>query len=83
MSRNEERSGVALLCDHQGIVLEVLRDELDLGERVSPGRPWNAMLDRGSFKKALDLLVELRRRGAVFDWEMNVPQEDQIVTLHF
>ncbi len=82
MPANQGTMGIALLCDSQGMVLKVLRDELGIGDRISPGQPWSALVDRGSLKKALNFLVELRERGAVFDWEMNVPHEDRVITLH-
>ncbi len=79
--------GIALLCDVQGTIQHVIRDELDLGDRIAPGRPLTLVVDRASFKKALNFLVALREQKAVFDWEMNVtlnePLNGETVTLHF
>lgn len=83
MSLSKETTGIALLCNSQGVVLEVLHDELGIDERVSPGQPWSVVVDRGSLKKALNFLVELRQRGVVFDWEMNVLHDGEPITLHF
>jgi signal transduction histidine kinase len=80
---SQETTGIALLCDSQGTVLKVLRDELGVGERIAPGQPWSALVDRGSLKKALNFLVELREKGAVFDWEINLPHQGHLKTLHF
>lgn len=82
MGSSSQSRGIALVCDSQGMVLEVLRDELGVGERIAAGRPWSALVDRGSLKKALNLLVEVRDEGAVFDWEMNIPQSNRLSTLH-
>jgi signal transduction histidine kinase len=73
---------MALLCDAQGVVLRVIRDDLSIADRVVPGQPWTLLVDRGSFWKALDFLVELQTQGAVHDWELNVPMADQVTTLH-
>jgi len=82
--RVERRTkGIALLCNPEGVIVEVLQDELGIGERVSPGHPWTGLLDRGSLRKALNFLVELRGQGTVFDWEMNVPHGDRLIPLHF
>ncbi len=76
--------GLALLCDAEGIILRVVRDELGLGTRARPGQPFTRMLDRGSLTKGLNFLAELRSKEAVFDWEMNVPRDSaDVVTLHF
>jgi signal transduction histidine kinase len=76
--------GLALLCDAEGIILRVVRDELGLEARTRPGQPFTRMLDRGSLTKGLNFLAELRSKEAVFDWEMNVPRDSaDIVTLHF
>jgi signal transduction histidine kinase len=79
--------GIALLCDVQGTIQHVIRDELNLGDRIAPGRSFTLVVDRASFKKALNFLVTLREQKAVFDWEMNItldgPERNETVTLHF
>ena len=83
MQASQETTGIAVLCDTEGMVLKVLRDDLGIGEHVACDQPWSALMDRGSLKKALNFLVELRDKGAAFDWEMNVPGQDGPMTLHF
>lgn len=83
MSRTEDTLGIAVLCDSRGTVVEVLRDAFGDEPRISPGQVWTAMVDRGSLKKALTFMLEVQEEGAAFDWEMNVPHHDTIVTLHF
>jgi signal transduction histidine kinase len=74
---------VALLCDAEGTILKVLRDDLVLGARLLPGRPFSLLVDRASLTKALDLLVDLQAKGATMGWELNVPTADRAITLHF
>ncbi len=83
MKSKEQAGGIALLCDLDGTIRQVVRDELELGERVAPGRSLTMLVDRGSLQKTLNFLVELRTQGAAFDWELNVPLADQVTTLHF
>lgn len=75
--------GLALLCDADGNITHVVRDDLGVSTHLALGQPLARLVERGSFVKALNFLTELRTRHAVFDWEMNVPLDDQIVTLHF
>lgn len=83
MSTAYEATGLALLCDLDGTIHQVIRDELGLAERVEPGRSLTSLVDRASFQKALNFLFELRTQTATFNWELNMVVADQLVTLHF
>src|SRR5689334_20521323 len=83
MSAAERSAGIALLCDAQGVVLEVVRNELDLGDRLAQGRPFTDIVDDESLEKARLFLSTLRYQGAAFNWELNVEQDGRILTLHF
>ena len=83
MSVAERSAGIALLCDAQGIVLEVVRDELGLGERLVPGQSFTDIADGESLEKARLFLATLRYQGAAFDWELNVDLGERISVLHF
>ena len=75
--------GVALVCDLEGNILEVIRDDVGFADQNVRGRPFALVVDRASFRKALSLLTELEAQGAVFGWELNVPIGGQVTTLHF
>lgn len=77
----DKRIGLALLCDRDGIVLSVVRDDLGLGAEIV-GRLFTLVVDRGSMSKALSFLIELREKGATFNWELNVPLHGEVHTLH-
>jgi two-component system, OmpR family, sensor kinase len=83
MSVAERSAGIALLCDAQGTVLEVVRDELGLGERLTPGQSFADIADGESLEKARLFLATLRYQGAAFDWELNVDLGERISVLHF
>jgi len=82
MASHPQTHGAVLLCDNDGNVVQVIRDELGLAGRASPGRPVSLVVDRGDLSKALNFLVALQERGAVLDWELNVPIAGQVTTLH-
>ena len=82
MGPHRQTLGIVLLCDNEGNVVQVIRDELGLADRAFPGRPVSLVVDRGDLSKALNFLVELQERGAVLDWELNVPVAGQVTTLH-
>jgi len=73
--------GLAVQCDLEGTVIEVVRD--DLGLAPGKGRPFSLLVDRANLGKALDMLVSLRAQGMAFGWELNVPVAEEFVTLQF
>jgi two-component system OmpR family sensor kinase len=73
--------GLALLCDIEGAICQVMRD--DLGLSPVPGQPFPLLVDRTSMPKALNFLVDLRAQGTALDWEMNVAIGDRGVGLQF
>jgi two-component system, OmpR family, sensor kinase len=83
MSAAETPAGIALLCDAQGTILEVVRDELGLGERLAPGQSFTDIPDSESREKAGLFLATIRYQGAAFDWELNVDLGERLGVLHF
>ena len=79
----EPAAGVALLCDPQGEVTEVLRDGLGIGG-LAPGRTLRDIVDPECARKAEAFLGVLRAQNAAFNWELNVPVEGgHVAPLHF
>lgn len=76
-------SGIVCLCDQDGKILEVRRDDLGLAGLFKPGVPLSIAVDRASLGKALSFLRELREKGSAFDWQMNVALADELATLTF
>lgn len=80
---NEDQSqGLALLCDLQGLILRVLRNDLNL-EKAAPDQLFFGLVESASRAKAMNFLTEIKSQGALLDWEMNVPTAHGILTLHF
>jgi len=83
MSPARRPAGIALLCDQDGNILQLLQDDLGLSIRPECGAPFPVLVDRASLSKALSFLVELHHQGTALQWEMNVPAGDSIATLCF
>lgn len=75
--------GIAVLCDAQGAVRTVLRDDLGLTERIPPGTDIFRIADSSSEEKARQFLSALQQRQAAFDWEIVVPYEGALRLMHF
>jgi len=78
----KQNQGLALFCDLQGLILRVLRNDLHLAKAV-PGLLFFDVIEGASHAKALNFLTEIKSQGAVLDWELNIPTDGGITTLHF
>ncbi len=78
----KEARGLALLCDEQGLIQQVLRNDLNLPEALV-GHLFFGIVEEASRAKAMDFLVGLKTQGSLLDWEMNVQPARAVITLHF
>ena len=75
--------GVVFLCALDGTVLEVIRDDMGLNDRIHLGKSLSTIVERGSLGKSLNFIVEIKSRGAAFDWQLGVPILDHVEVLSF
>jgi PAS domain S-box-containing protein len=68
-------AAIALLCDTEGRILEILGDGLDLAGRFPAGRLFSSGLDSGSLAKSLGFLHAMRTNRTAFDWELQIAAE--------
>ncbi len=76
-------SGIALLCDQNGIIDHIIYDELGAASTVRSGQHFPLTVDRASMGKALNFLITVQNQQAAFDWEINIPLTGEIASLHF
>ncbi len=69
-------AGIALMCDIEGRIVEILGDQLGLADRFPAGRMFSSGLDSGSLSKSLSFLQEIRARQATFEWELQIGAGD-------
>lgn len=82
ISPNEAVAALALLCDAEGAVRQVLYDGLGVGP-AAQGQPLESILDYASDEKCRAFLDSIRAKGAAYDWEMNVPTGGRLRPLRF
>ncbi|MGA8831719.1 MAG: hypothetical protein WB554_08945 [Desulfomonilaceae bacterium] len=83
MKEQKPDIGIVFLCDLDGTVLEVIRDELGLTDRIHRGKSLSTIVERGSLGKSLNFIVEIKSKGAAFDWQLGVPVLDRVEILSF
>lgn len=81
---DDECCGIALSCDAQGVVHEVLRHTLPGIREPAAGETLLDWVDSESRGKAQDFVGTLAKNQAAFNWSLNVPETSgHIAQLHF
>lgn len=62
--------------------MRVLNNSLGLPEPDIVGKFFPQLIDISSLQKALSFLVELKARGSIFGWELNLTVGGELVLLH-
>jgi diguanylate cyclase (GGDEF)-like protein/PAS domain S-box-containing protein len=74
---------IALVCDAQGNVLEVLGREPSAGLQYCLGRLWTCLVDGASMTKALNFMQALQADKAAHQWQISALVEDETRELYF
>lgn len=80
---NQKPTGVSLLCDLRGNVLELLCDEIGLDDKIATNQLFITAFDSDSREKATNFLIELKLRGITLDWALSVTVKQHPTLLHF
>lgn len=80
--RQLQLRGLVVLCDADGTILSVLRDDFGLASSGEAGT-LAGLLHPSSVGKALSFLAEARRHRAALDWELVVTDGDRERSLYF
>jgi two-component system, OmpR family, sensor kinase len=76
-------ASLALFCNLQGEISEVLQNSLEKDIPVRPGMPFARLAARGSLSKALSFLASINAAGTALDWEINIQVGEDVITMHF
>lgn len=76
-------TGLALFCDHNGTITGIQRHYPDLLSGICVGQQLADTIDPADQTKLRNFLDALHSEGAIFDWELNVIDRNQVVPLHF
>ena len=80
--RGENNAALALLCDNNGVVRQILDDSLSAGE-IAAGQSLEPALDQGSLEKWRAFLDTVLSKGAAHGWEMNLAVGGRIRLFRF
>lgn len=78
-----EKPCLALICNPFGLVINVIRDDLEIMKHHPEHPPFSTLSAPDNTDKALRFLKELEEHGAVTGWEMVLQVGDRLQTFHF
>ncbi len=74
--------GIALLCDSQGIIQQIIANNLGLAAAPLVGQALTTLVEPSSVEKTQNLLATLHMQGVAFDWLLYVPSANSVIGLH-
>ncbi|MGM0646195.1 MAG: diguanylate cyclase [Thermodesulfobacteriota bacterium] len=77
------QGGIAVLCDENGAVVEIIRDEVGLLDQAGERPLVLRLIYRDDHRKFLNFLLRVRIYGSAFDWEIAVRCQEQAVPFYF
>jgi PAS domain S-box-containing protein len=83
MEQSQQANGVALSCDLQGRIQQVISDDLGLTGKDSPGRHFTQLVHERDAGRAFEFLRAVHERGNVFDWEITARLGSNDQAVHF
>jgi signal transduction histidine kinase len=75
--------GCAFICDLNGTLIRVLRDDFNLLEKSAKGKPFIRFFTSDSSSKALDLMLEVKDKNIAFDHRLSINVGDSEKSLYF
>ncbi len=66
------RSGLILLCDEDGMIIEILHEGGSAHAPARAGQPLAAIVAPECFSKTMDFFAALRRDQSAYDWEVSI-----------
>ncbi len=76
-------TGIVLLCDDRGIILKVIRDDLNIVKERGSERSLISFLDQGSQAKVSYFLLEIKSQRISRDWQLNIFVNGNVMTFYF
>lgn len=83
MTATDEAPGIVLVCESDGTIKEILRDDFQVAGDLSAGSNLNTLVDSGVREKIDAFLSEMRNSRSAYDWQITVPIQGRLTPLHF
>ncbi|NHN32559.1 ATP-binding protein [Paenibacillus agricola] len=79
----EQQIVISLLCDPDGRIVSIIRDDLSISDTLDNTRGVYSILDEMNTMKFRQFLKEVKRNKALFNWELNLNIGDRTELFYF
>jgi len=76
-------NGIAIVCDPQGRIRQVLRNDLPESLEIPIAGSLSTLVDENSLQKFFSFMYRLREEKALYDWSINVRGKNEVIELFF
>lgn len=75
--------GCAFLCDENGVIKQVLKDDFGFSKNGCEGKLFTTIIDKHSHNKSLNMILEVKSKNIAFDYRLNIYYNDKFKSLYF
>ncbi|MCU6796125.1 hypothetical protein OB236_28790 [Paenibacillus sp. WQ 127069] len=79
----ENQVVISLLCDSDGRIVSIIRDDLDISSTLDAGSGVYSIFDEMNTGKFREFLKEVKINKALFNWEINLKIGDRTELFYF
>jgi signal transduction histidine kinase len=83
MANKDQHPGLVLLCDNNGKIEKVIRNDFEVKDLLPEGKPLSTFFDKESVPKSLDLILQIKKESIVFDQMLTVSVGQRRQMLYF
>jgi signal transduction histidine kinase len=81
--KKEGLKGYAFICDAEGIIQDIIVDNLETDTPPAPGKGLVSLVVPEETGKCLNFLREIKNKRLVFDWELVISSKGELVPVYF
>jgi signal transduction histidine kinase len=83
MVNKGQHPGLVLLCDHNGVIEKVIRNDFEDRALQPEGKPLSIFFSKETVPKSLDLILDIKKESIVFDRMLTVATGQIVQMLYF
>ncbi len=75
--------GLVLLCDENGVIEKVIRDDFEISDKNTSGKTFSSFFSKELVAKALDFILSVKKNSVVFDYSLTAKGRNDVFPLYF
>ncbi len=79
---NRSANGFVIICTLEGEIKEIIYNSLEI-RNLESGKLFSSIVEKSSFKKAVEFIRGLNKNSALFSWEINILIKDEVIPFKF